>query len=199
MPNLDALEIKPKTGTEPFTQKGEPLPIDLLTVWQAQYSDVLNNTTRGTMMEVVVAEAMGCRKEGLQRDWHAYDIKTADGTKIEVKTSAYIQTWKQNKYSSPSFGISPTKGWDADTNTYCDKEKRHADVYVFCLLHHKDKASIDPLNLDQWTFFIVPTKALNEERGDKKTISPHQLRKMNALEVGYGGIKAGIAECLNRG
>jgi hypothetical protein len=30
--------------------------------------------------------------------------------------------------------------------------KRHADVYVFALLAHTDKATVDPLSLDQWRF-----------------------------------------------
>lgn len=34
---------------------------------------------------------------------------------------------------------------------------RQADVYDFCLLDHKDLATIDLLDLAQWTFFVVST------------------------------------------
>jgi hypothetical protein len=30
--------------------------------------------------------------------------------------------------------------------------KRQADVYVFALLAHEDRTTIDPLDLDQWKF-----------------------------------------------
>ena len=30
--------------------------------------------------------------------------------------------------------------------------KRWADVYVFALRHHKERESVDPMNLDQWDF-----------------------------------------------
>jgi hypothetical protein len=31
-------------------------------------------------------------------------------------------------------------------------------LYVFCLLAHKDKSTLDPLNMDQWQFFVLATE-----------------------------------------
>ncbi len=37
---------------------------------------------------------------------------------------------------------------------------READVYVFALLAHTDKSTIDPLDLDQWQFFVLSRAAI---------------------------------------
>ena len=72
-------------------------------------------------------------------------LETGDGIKIEVKSAAYVQSWKQKRLSRLVFGIAPTLAWDPLTDEF-DKEKRsNSDVYVFCVLAHKDQETIDPL------------------------------------------------------
>ena len=61
------------------------------------------------------------------------------------------------------FGIGPAKGWDAHTNTYVPSAKRSADVYVFCLLNGGIGAHVDPLDVEQWMFFVLPTSELNRK------------------------------------
>jgi hypothetical protein len=51
---------------------------------------------------------------------------------------------------------------------YSGEAKPHADVYVFCLLHHTDKLTVDPLNLNQWEFYILATKQLEGFKGIKQ-------------------------------
>ena len=91
------------------------------------------------------------------------------GIKIEVKTSAYIQSWKQKAFSKISFGIAKTKFWDG--LDYVGEKKRHADVYVFCVLKHKDQETINPLELAQWDFYPVATRKLNTSFENQETVS----------------------------
>jgi len=49
-------------------------------------------------------------------DATACDVTAPSGLRIEVKTSAYVQSWKQSKLSAISFDIAPKRGWDAATN-----------------------------------------------------------------------------------
>ncbi|WP_144418580.1 hypothetical protein [Candidatus Thioglobus autotrophicus] len=49
------------------------------------------------------------------------------------------------------FGIQPTVLWD-ENNKRSEEAKRQADVYVFCVLAHKDKGTVNPLDLSQWDF-----------------------------------------------
>ena len=143
---LPSIRISKKSGREKFQLHQENLPIDLLDFWKWSSSDIVGNALRGILAEFIVASALG-ETEGVREEWDAYDLKTRDGIKIEVKSGAYIQSWKQDSYSRIVFSIRPTLGWDARENRYSSKVTRQADVYVFCVLKHKDQETIDPLNL----------------------------------------------------
>ena len=138
MDEYPALEVVRKTGREPFHAGGKPLPFDISTFWQWSSSDLVNNALRGVLAEFIVASAIGCADE-LRVEWDAYDLKTSDGIKIEVKSGAYIQSWYQRQLSPIQFDIHPAQAWDNNTGTFTSEIKRQADVYVFCLLSHKDQ------------------------------------------------------------
>ncbi|MCY3777864.1 MAG: hypothetical protein OXH11_17960 [Candidatus Aminicenantes bacterium] len=145
--------------------------------WRWSSSSVLDNTERGVVAEFLVANALGLTDKP-RVEWGAYDLKMPCGTKIEIKSSAYLQSWRQKDYSTIKFGIAQTKeAWDANTgeSQAHDPPKRIADIYVFCLLKHKEKATVDPLNTEQWEFFVVPTFRINEEHSCRKEISLKQL------------------------
>jgi hypothetical protein len=196
MDDLPRIKVTRRTGKEPFHNDGTPLSIDLLSFWQWSASDLVNNTLRGVLAEYVVASAIGVA-EGGRIEWDAYDLEMPEGTKVEVKSSAYIQSWSQKRLSTIQFDIRPTKGWDSKTNTYSTEVARQADVYVFCLLKHKNQDTIDPLNMDHWTFYVLSTKQLNRSVGDQKQIALSRLLRLNPLTVGYEGLGSSIAHAAN--
>ena len=182
--NLTRKDTHKKSGQEPFQYNDEELPFKLINFWQWYASDLLDNTTRGKLAEFLVAYALG-QTDDPRAEWDAHDIKTDNGIKVEVKSASYIQSWEQKNYSKISFNIAPTKGWDADSNTYSGKKIRQADVYVFCLLHHKDQQKIDPLNINHWSFYVISTKILNKEVGDQKTITLSRLSEIGATKIDF--------------
>jgi diguanylate cyclase (GGDEF)-like protein len=90
-----------------------------------------------------------------------------EGISIEVKTSAYLQSWDQQSLSKISFDIQPIYGWDSVTNEYDAEKKRQSDVYVFCVLKHKDQATLNPLDLSQWDFYERSNRILHAYLGDR--------------------------------
>ena len=78
-----------------------------------------------------------------------------------------------------------TLKWDPETNRQTGEPHRAADVYVFCLLAHKDQATLDPLNLDQWEFYVLPTVILNERKRSQHSITLPSLKKLNAGPYDY--------------
>lgn len=193
MDTLTRLAIKRKTGAEPFHVDGKPLATNVLAFWQWYASDLISNTTRGRLAEYLVAYALGVA-DGLRVEWDAYDVTTTSGIKVEVKSAAYLQSWKQHKPSAISFGIRPTLGWDAATNEYGTELKRQADVYVFALLHHHDKSTLDPLNVAQWTFYVLPVAVLNERVATQKRISLATVQRLGATPTTFGE----LAHVINR-
>jgi len=114
----------------------------------------------------------------------AYDLITRAGVKIEVKSSAYVQSWEQKSLSKISFGIKAARFWDDETNKRLKVAARSADVYVFCLLHHDKKLTCDALNLDHWEFYVVATEQLDRRTESQYSITLNSL-KVIAVPVSY--------------
>jgi len=191
MIDLKSIKAFPKNGNEKLTFKGRDLRYNLLDFWRWSVSDILSNATRGRFAEFVVGTAIGLKVENLREEWDAYDLTTENGIKIEIKSAAYIQSWNQNKYSSISFSIKPARYWDAETNTLQNEPKRHADIYVFCLLKHKDQSTIDPLKMEQWEFYVIPTFRLDNYERSQSSITLNSLKKLNE-SVEYKDLKKEI-------
>ncbi len=187
MKNLGYIKSTRKTGVEPFHIDGKKLPETLLSFWQWSTSELVGNALRGKLAEYIVATAAGC-SEGVNQQWNAYDLVTPDDIKVEVKSAAYLQSWSQKKLSTIQFGIQPTFGWDAKTNEHSSTKIRQADVYVFYLLKHQEKDTVDPMNMAQWDFYVLPTKVLDQKLGGQKTISLSTLQKLDPIQVSYWGI-----------
>lgn len=111
-------------------------------------------------------DALGNARE----EWASYDLTNASGKTIEVKSAAYLQTWPQKTLSRISFSVAPSRAFDPTTGAYEKHSRRQADLYVFCFLRHQDPTTVDPLDIEQWRFWVVPTAALDEKLGTQKTI-----------------------------
>jgi hypothetical protein len=117
-------------------------------------------------------------EEDIRDEWGAYDLKTQAGVRIEVKSAAYVQSWQQSRLSNITFNVPKTMGWDINTNKFDKEKNRQADVYVFSLLFHKDKKTVNPLDISQWEFFVLPTKVLDERERSQHSITLPSLKKL---------------------
>jgi hypothetical protein len=147
-------------------------------------SNLVDNIMRGLLAEYIVASSLELTSD-VRGPWEAHDLTTRDGLKIEVKCSAYLQSWGHRRLSSIQFSVRPTLGWNHETNEFATVAQRQADVYVFCLLKHKEKSTLNPLDLDQWEFYVVPRAVLDERCGKQKGISLTRLRALGVEPVGY--------------
>ncbi|MBN1755469.1 hypothetical protein JW877_04560 [bacterium] len=193
MNELKEIKASPKTGKESLTDNGQNTNYNLLDFWRWSVSDILSNATRGRFAEFVVGTAVGLNPENLRNEWDAYDLTTEDGIKIEVKSAAYIQSWNQKSFSTISFSIRPARYWDAETNMESGEAKRHADLYVLCHLKHKDQKTIDPLKMEQWDFYILPTYRLDNYERSQSSITINSLKKLTEPKR-YSELKSEITK-----
>jgi len=191
MDNLGKATVIRKVGAEAFHSSGKPLGFDLKSFWQWSRSDLLDNTTRGIIAEYLVDRALGMGEDDVRDIWNPCDIETSSGIRIQVKSAAYIQSWHQNKLSYITFNVQSRRGWDSNTNVLSKTVQRHSDVYVFALLAHKIKSTIDPLNVDQWQFFVLPTEVLNKRKRSQYSITLKSLEQL-CSPVGYYSLKGAI-------
>jgi hypothetical protein len=150
---------------------------------------------RGVLAEYIVASALEIATN-TRLDWDAYDMVTPDGVKLEIKSTAYLQTWTQPKLSIIEFDIAPKRGWDASTNKHSGEARRRADIYVFCVLHHQEKSTLDPLDLDQWTFYLLPTSVLNAKKPVQKKIRLGALKKLGPVQTSFGELAPAIKKII---
>jgi len=194
--NLISIKAEAKTGNEILSFNGCEVGYSLSDFWKWSVSNLISNATRGKLAEFIVGSAVGINPTDLRDEWDAYDLKTIEGIKIEVKSASYIQTWKQKDYSPIIFTIKPAKFWDSENNFTETEPKRHADVYVFCLLANKDQMTIDPLKLEQWEFFVLPTNALNNYTRSQSSITLKSLSNLTS-SIKYCKLKDEIFNCFS--
>ena len=92
-------------------------------------------------------------------------------------------------------------GHGARTNTYAASAERSADVYVFCLLTGTNREHVDPLDVAQWTFYVLPTSVLNRKVGVQKRIRLEPLIALGPYQCTYGDLNGVIHQAaeVNRG
>jgi|TARA_B100001971_G_scaffold212303_1_gene242128 hypothetical protein len=177
----DVVQTQPLAASERFVGvAGGPLASSTVgDYWQWGSSDIVGNTERGALAEFIVAKAIGCPAQ-TRNDWTAYDLVSPSGIKVEVKSSAYLQSWHQKRPSRPRFSIRKSLEWAPKTNEYVGQSRRHSDVYVFCLLSFRgDKHFLNPLDLTQWEFYVVRTADIDELFGDRQGISLREVQQLS--------------------
>lgn len=188
---LGPLVITRRSGAEPIRANGETVG-RLADFWSWACSDLANNTMRGVLAEYLVATALGAAA-GTRTEWDTVDIRTSEGWRVEVKSTAYLQSWAQSRPWKVEFGIAPASGWDAPSGAASVEARRRSDAYVFCLLHHQDKQSLDPLDLDQWTFYVLPTRVLDERCPHQKRIRLSSLERLSPVKTDFIGLPQAVA------
>jgi hypothetical protein len=81
--------------------------------WQWAYSDVLSNRNRSILAEYVIGVILDV-VDAPRMEWRPFDHEYR-GFRIEVKASAYCQSWHQKKGSSIRFGIRKAIFWNPET------------------------------------------------------------------------------------
>jgi hypothetical protein len=169
-----------KDGSEPLTDSDTPLGVGLSDFWAWSTSDLIDNTTRGRLAEFIVAVAAGIPISGVQDPWAAWDLTMPDPEpiRIEVKSAAYLQRWRQKRYSVIQFSTRKTLAWDAETDVMDTVRRRQAQVYVFALFAHKEVETLDPLDVSQWRFFVLPTQVLDARTRSQRSITLPTLKQL---------------------
>lgn len=146
-------------GQEPF----EGANASVIDFWRFAMSDLRMNNTRGYLAEFLVANAIGLEKVK-RTEWDAYDL-LLDDIRIEVKSSAYLQAWEQPRLSRISFsGLRGTRYHSRHGYDPAGKGL-NAHVYVFCVQTAKTHETYRPLDISQWSFYILKRSTLFQHGG----------------------------------
>ena len=164
------------------------------------------NTSRGVLAEFLVAMALGIDVTQPRVGWATWDLDWMESpdhsVAIEVKSAAYLQSWGQKALSTIQFVVPKRRGFDGAAGETEATPSRHADVYVFALLAHKEKPTLNPLHLEQWHFYVLPTDVLDSRTRSQHSITLKSLEDLAGAHVGFSSLAASVrraaAEQLGR-
>ena len=187
-------EYRVFTGDESFSAAGQPVGLSVRDFWSFQFSNVWD--MQEEIAEFIVAKALGQDLAYNKNGWTLWDI-TYKGKRIEVKETGYYHSWRTDGKVSKvrTFGI------DRAFTVYKNRKsefKRQNDVYVFCLNTGETQEESNPLVLDNWRFWVVPTSTINHLCTGQKKITLGRVRRITSKEngIGYADLKPAIDVAL---
>lgn len=148
--------------------------------WAFAMSDLRMNNVRGYLAEFLVAKAVGA--PGGRVEWDAYDVRSPEGIRIEVKSSAHLQVWDQRRLSRIAFTGLRGRTWTPQDGE-SSEATFNADVYVFCVQTAQAHAEYNPLDVSQWDFYVVSRDAIVNL--GFKSIGLASLRRLTSGPVEY--------------
>ena len=178
------------TGSESFRCSGGHLSLTLLDFWKWSESDLLNSLTRTRLAEFIVATALGARAEGPRDERSSLELVTPDGVEVRVKSGSFLKSFHQRDLSKVVFipQVRPVQ--------YHAGSARHAShraqVYVFALLDHVEKVTVDPLDLDQWRFFVPATSKLEALVMEQHALTVPTLDQLSTGSVAYQDLRTAV-------
>ena len=75
---------------------------------------------------------------------------------------------------------------------------RQADVYVFALLAHRDKATVNPIDVAQWQFYVLPTSVLDQRTRSQHSITLPTLERLAGEAMNYSQLAKAVRTAAAR-
>src|SRR5580658_2334317 len=179
--------VAPLEGSERFVG----LDATVADFWRWAFGDLRDNTTRGILAEFLVARAVGDQR-GLRLGWDNFDALAADGTAIEVKCSAFLQSWTLKRHSELRFGRLSAREFDAARNEYSADLRVRADVFVFAVQAQREPAAYDALDISLWEFWVASASTIRELAG--RSVGIGWVRRHAAGPLPYSQLAGAIRE-----
>ncbi|MGE5716003.1 MAG: hypothetical protein ACM369_05085 [Acidobacteriota bacterium] len=182
------------TGSEFFRCSEKPLGPTLLDFWRWSESDLLNSLTRTRLAEFMVASALGARAVGPRDERSSLELVTPDGVEVRVKSGSFLKSFHQRDLSKvvfiPQVSPSHSHAGAGRPPTY------RAQVHVFALLDHVERATVDPLDLDQWRFFVPPTSKIEALVLEQHSLTVPALDEISGGSVAYEDLREAVERAV---
>jgi hypothetical protein len=177
--------VVPLSGSEQFVG----LDATVADFWRWAFSDLRNNTTRGILAEFLVARAVGDDRSP-RAGWDSFDVQAPDGTRIEVKCSAFLQSWAQKQLSNLSFGRLSGREFDEVSHQYSADVRYRADVFVFAVEAQREPDAYDALDIAHWEFWVASASIIRQQA--LKTVGIGWVRQHTTGPLRYGQLAGAI-------
>lgn len=179
-----------------FTLDGKAV-FSVLDYWRFVFSQL--NNQNNVIAEFLVSMALGIDKAENVSSWTGYDMSYRS-KRIEVKSTSYVHPWNRKRVSETrQFSIAPSSNyyWYGRLDRNGKKLARQSELYIFCLNTCRDIENPNPLAIDNWEFYVIPTFVidLRSERmknPNQKTISLSVVRRIAKQPVMWSDLKQAV-------
>ncbi len=193
---LEPRPLRPLSGEERFSGSAW----SVLDFWRWAFSDLRQNVVRGVLAEFLVARAVD-DPSPLRHAWDNFDVTTRSGIRVEVKSSAFLQSWTQRRLSRIGFAGLTGRSWSATTGRWGAERELRADVYVFAIHTLKEPKRYDALELSHWEFRVISAARLREHGYrsltigylDRHAVEAPLERLLDAIEGAHAENRTGEA------
>lgn len=183
---IDYINIEKKSGIEVFKYNNNYLPYTLKDFWSFQYSNLISSKVRDDISKFIVAKALNITDRKFEY-FDGHDLTSKEGIPIEVRSASYITPLGEN----------PSKEIEFNIYKNGDTKKIYGFIYIFCLLSHRSKEGLDPLDINQWEFYVTTKSNLEKILNGNEKITLKKLILNNAIESEYENLyKDVIKLCL---
>ena len=176
-------------GSEHFWSDGTGLDLTLLDFWRWSDSDLLAAPTRARLAEFVVATLLGSRTARPRLD-RSPDILTADGIAVRVKSASAVTPDGRRDLARVHFSPLP---WRAPRRILSVPALvPRSRAHVFVVVGDAEPADVNPLDLDQWRFYVPSTPRIEERMKKQRALTLAVLAELSGGAVA----PAGLAEAV---
>lgn len=176
--------------------------------WQWAFGDLCDDDIKGIYAEWLVTNILEI-PTNRRVSWANSDIITPDGIRLEVKASAFWQSWKlvnedgtikdlKGEELIPK-NVSTIRftgliGRDSVSDQWKGDSGYKSEIYVFCFQNEKNPLIWNALDMNQWEFYIFDVKELMKFSG--KSVSLKKLREHQAPHTAHS-LKIAGQELIN--
>ncbi len=193
---MEPFRLVPVSGAQCLHGAGAGKGWTVEDFWRWRYAILMDDDTKGAFAEWMVATLLGLpTPPGGFVNGDNCDL-TAAGRKIEVKSSAYWQSWKLfdfktgcwrkkeeivdlargKKLTPDSVKFAKLYARQADGGKLSERREFKADIYIFTFQNEVDPFRWDALNLEQWEFYALEREVLLKAKATRdsqyKTLPP---------------------------
>lgn len=179
---INHISIEKKSGEEIFTYDNKALPYTLKDFWSFQYSNLISSKIRDDISKFIVAKALKITDRKFQY-FDGHDLTSKEGIPIDVRSASYITSQEEEDTKEISFNIG---------------KSRKGFIYVFCVLSHRTKEDLNPLNINQWEFYITTKSNLEKILDGDEEITLKKLILNNAIESEYENLYKDIIKLCSK-
>lgn len=105
---------------------------------------------------------------------------------MKVKSSGYLQSWRQSRPSRIVFTGLKAFSWDDESGYGAEPEYR-ADVYVFAVHTCQTPSLYDPLELGYWRFYVLSASVIRNL--GQKSLTLSRLAALAGEAVGWSALR----------